>query len=549
MERFSKRAISDIVSTVLIIMIAVVAVGIIGAVIVPMIRDNLGGGTLCNQAIGDLYIDTGSGFSCVDLEKGLVVLHVAKGSEEIEYAGAKVSVISEGNSYSYRINSSFPTIRKTFYLNVSDLEGVESVEMYPIVLVGQRERVCGMSSTVVLGVCDLRKEVVKGVEERGEIIEGGGSGGGGNGGKESESGSPVVYLQRIYPHGNKNVIQNEFFNITLNVTCLEYNCGDVNVSFDPEINVTEGLIGYWPLDGNLSDLSENQNYGEFRKGSYAGSLISLGDDNFIDGKVGTGFYFNNPDPTIGSFISLSQRPLDPRADNFAFSFWIKVPQGVEVYQNIFDQIHLDSWYANHRLGINTAGELSYGHRSHQVTYTVGAKTLVNDNEWRHVVVSANGTHIIFYINGKIDSNASGQAIYDYVKYGTSYVPTYFRMGEAVYWASGAYSRPYQGFLDEFAIWDRSLSEEEVKAIYNDGAGINLFEVSKGLISDTIGDTPFYTNQTNPRTINLNAGQSQLVTAWVNATGNPGEYTFFEFANLTSNMSISSMTSEYSLSIL
>jgi len=50
-----------------------------------------------------------------------------------------------------------------------------------------------------------------------------------------------------------------------------------------------------------------------------------------------------------------------------------------------------------------------------------------------------------------------------------------------------------------------------------GTGIN----KGGLINTTIGATPFYTNESNPRTINLNNSQSQLVSFWVNATGSEG----------------------------
>jgi hypothetical protein len=54
----TKKAISDIVSTVLIIMIAVAAVGIIGAIVVPMVRNSLQGGTACLAALSDVSIET-----------------------------------------------------------------------------------------------------------------------------------------------------------------------------------------------------------------------------------------------------------------------------------------------------------------------------------------------------------------------------------------------------------------------------------------------------------------------------------------------------------
>ncbi|MFH0885042.1 MAG: NosD domain-containing protein [Candidatus Micrarchaeota archaeon] len=70
----------------------------------------------------------------------------------------------------------------------------------------------------------------------------------------------------------------------------------------------------------------------------------------------------------------------------------------------------------------------------------------------------------------------------------------------------------------------------------------------GLVNTTEGALPFYTNGTNPRTVNLNAGQSQLVTFWVNATGGVWNYTFFAYANLTVDPGINNQTGNWTVSI-
>jgi hypothetical protein len=164
----NKKAISDIVSTVLIIMIAVAAIGIIGAIVVPTVRNNLGGGSVCNEALADLYIDSVSGFSCVDLTKGILPVQIAKGSALIDYTGATISVISEGNSHMFDISSSFPNSRETFYLNVGKLETIDSIELYPKTLIGKKERVCESSSKIKIPVCELRSEVLLNLVASGE---------------------------------------------------------------------------------------------------------------------------------------------------------------------------------------------------------------------------------------------------------------------------------------------------------------------------------------------------------------------------------------------
>jgi hypothetical protein len=70
----------------------------------------------------------------------------------------------------------------------------------------------------------------------------------------------------------------------------------------------------------------------------------------------------------------------------------------------------------------------------------------------------------------------------------------------------------------------------------------------GLVSTIVGMIPFYTNISNPYTTTyLSRGQNQIVTFYVNATGG-GTNVFFAFANMTSNLSISNITSSWTVTI-
>ncbi|MGD9276061.1 MAG: DUF2341 domain-containing protein [Candidatus Pacearchaeota archaeon] len=82
------------------------------------------------------------------------------------------------------------------------------------------------------------------------------------------------------------------------------------------------------------------------------------------------------------------------------------------------------------------------------------------------------------------------------------------------------------------------------------AKITYASSPKGLISTTIGDTPFYTNESNPKVISLNENQSQLVTFWVNATGAVDSiHAFFAYANLTNESRISNITNKWGVTII
>ena len=73
--------------------------------------------------------------------------------------------------------------------------------------------------------------------------------------------------------------------------------------------------------------------------------------------------------------------------------------------------------------------------------------------------------------------------------------------------------------------------------------------SKGLISDVTGAIPFYTNSSNPLYLNLTKNESRIVFFSINSTGSiDTTYEFFAFANLSENLSISSITSIINITI-
>ncbi|HOF44334.1 MAG TPA: right-handed parallel beta-helix repeat-containing protein, partial [Candidatus Pacearchaeota archaeon] len=76
------------------------------------------------------------------------------------------------------------------------------------------------------------------------------------------------------------------------------------------------------------------------------------------------------------------------------------------------------------------------------------------NEWQHIVFSYNGTHVSSYVNGDIKDNP--ELVLNISNHGES--P--FRIG----WAHIGYR--FNGSLDEVMIFNRSLSESEILALYN-----------------------------------------------------------------------------------
>jgi len=71
-----------------------------------------------------------------------------------------------------------------------------------------------------------------------------------------------------------------------------------------------------------------------------------------------------------------------------------------------------------------------------------------------------------------------------------------------------------------------------------------------LVAMVVGDTPFYTNVTNPYNLTLNENESQLITWHVNATGDLNStHEFFVYVNKTADLSISNITKTINVTIV
>ena len=80
--------------------------------------------------------------------------------------------------------------------------------------------------------------------------------------------------------------------------------------------------------------------------------------------------------------------------------------------------------------------------------------------WHHVVVTRSGTTSTFYLNGSsIDTGTDSQ----------SYTSTALQIGFTAY--------PFDGLIDEVALWDSSLSSSNVTSIYNSGVPNDISSLS------------------------------------------------------------------------
>jgi hypothetical protein len=218
----------------------------------------------------------------------------------------------------------------------------------------------------------------------------------------------------------------------------------VRVSIAP--NPASGLVAYYPFSGNASDASGNGN-----DGTVNGATLTT--DRF--GNAGMAYSFNG---TNNSIVIPASSSLDfTGTRQFAFSCWINSTS--YNHQMIgFKGAALDTPYPNEwavviepdktlRFKVNAdASNLTYSYLTTSASLQI--------NTWSHVVAMWDGIGgtMKFYLNGSLIGSIS--AISHIVSLSTQ--PLYIG-----YVGDG----PFGGAIDDIRIYDRTLSDSEIAALY------------------------------------------------------------------------------------
>ena len=162
-HRIRKKGISAIVATVLIILITVAAVTIVWAAIIPMISNQLESGTVCLDAVTQLQL-VDAGYTCVNVTGEEVSFQIKHGARSFDLEDVQILISSSGNTDSFRLLESdseaeLPKANeeRTFTIDVSEMGAavadIDGIQIAPIVSVGNTEKICDSSSSMVLREC------------------------------------------------------------------------------------------------------------------------------------------------------------------------------------------------------------------------------------------------------------------------------------------------------------------------------------------------------------------------------------------------------------
>jgi hypothetical protein len=234
--------------------------------------------------------------------------------------------------------------------------------------------------------------------------------------------------------------------------------------------LTNGLVAYYPFNGDAKDASGNKN------------------DGVVSGAVLSPDRFGNQDHAYSFPVQNGAKIVVPYSSSIAvqsgltMAAWMLMDGGTPAGYppRIMEIRGGDAGYGFSSVGNdNTQRQIACGWYMGGQSVSISLVTPpIAALAWKHVVFSADSLSgkAVFYLNGV--AIATNAAPYDHFaskngNYG----------GNALYLGSAAAGEVWGGKLDEIRLYNRSLSDSEVKALYNyESAPPNNSFITNGLVA-------------------------------------------------------------------
>lgn len=210
----------------------------------------------------------------------------------------------------------------------------------------------------------------------------------------------------------------------------------------PSYVPTNGLVGWWPFNGNANDESGNGN-----NGTVNGATLT--NDRFGNANKAYNFDGVNDYIDIGNPLELGNNPSSYTQAGWAF--YEDFLDGYVFMSKRHDNAGTD-WATPVTTVQNTIR--FFADDQFYTTAPVAESGILNVNEWYHFAfVKSNNTYTI-YVNGAEISSINDS----HVMGGSPY--------NMIFGAQLAWPEFMKGKLDDLAIWNRGLTQQEITALYN-----------------------------------------------------------------------------------
>ncbi len=240
----------------------------------------------------------------------------------------------------------------------------------------------------------------------------------------------------------------------------------------PSYVPTNGLVGWWPFNGNANDESGNGN-----NGTVNGATLTT--DRFSNANAA--FRFNG----ISSSITFPQLFIFNQSGDASLSIWINKStlinsQGTYLYSTLSNvDANRFNFYFNNQ---NSRIDLDY--RNPITLHQLNISNNFINNSWEHVIYTRIGNVYNLYINGQFVNSKTDAS---------PNLPT------AIGWVLGADPTSIMDFvgnLDDIGIWNRALTQQEITNLFNSKNCNNNLVITPQTNTLQIGKTAKFTATTS-----------------------------------------------------
>lgn len=217
----------------------------------------------------------------------------------------------------------------------------------------------------------------------------------------------------------------------------------------PNYVPSDGLVGWWPFNGNANDESGNGNDGVVNNAILDADRLNNPNSAYLFNGSNSSIVIG--DPIDGGF--------DMLGGPVSISLWLSTSESMLSSLVTKQNTAIPNSNGDYNLDMNALGEarMAMGFGEGQGAANVSG-VLVNDNEWHHIVGTYTPVSIELYVDGILATAGSSSISAPSTLLDS---PQPLQFGTAV-----PNSTPLNGKLDDIGIWNRVLTPEEIAAIYS-----------------------------------------------------------------------------------
>jgi hypothetical protein len=264
--------------------------------------------------------------------------------------------------------------------------------------------------------------------------------------------------------------------------------------------LTNGLVGYWPFCGNANDLSGNGN-----NGTVNGATLTT--DRF--GAANSAYSFDG----VNDYIEV-QDNASLNNPNISVGLWLNTNSAI--FQQLLYKVSLNTAQNEEYsmpINLGAPNKINLDLKNNSCTPGIGWMTFSSNailNNWVHASFTHDGSTTKFYLNGALVNS-------QVANFNIANCPG----GKLIMGIAWDLQNGLNGKLDDIAIYNRAITQQEVTQLYQHGQATYLW--SNGATTPGITVSPTQTT-TYTCTITMNGAtttQSQTITVNPIPTVNAG----------------------------